>query len=262
MSEAATAVVSGRVLQVRLTAPERANALDLDSVGSLYKALDGFGPGIGALSLLHDGPNFCVGGDVSGFRDATDPEAYLFELAEAAHRCIRVLAQAPAPVVIGARGWAAGAGMAILLTADVLVLGESARMRVAYPAIGITPDCGLSWNLPRIVGRARAREILMTNRPVDAAEALAIGIAAHVVPDEAVESTVDRIAAELSQGPTQAYGNIRGLLSDGESRTLDEHLDFEARSIARSAVTAQGAEGIRAFLEKRRPVFHPDGPSQ
>jgi 2-(1,2-epoxy-1,2-dihydrophenyl)acetyl-CoA isomerase len=262
MTEAAAATVSARVLQVRLTAPERSNSLDLDGTAALAKALDQFGPGIGALTLLHDGTNFCVGGDVRGFRDAADPEQYILELADSAHRCVRLLVTAPVPVVVGARGWAAGAGMALLLTADILVLGESARMRVAYPAIGITPDCGLSWHLPRIVGQARARDILLTNRVVDATEALAIGIAARVVPDEAVEATVQQVAAELAAGPTEAYCNIRRLLSESASRPLDEHLDFEARSISRSAGTPHGSEGIRAFLEKRVPIFHPDGPSQ
>jgi 2-(1,2-epoxy-1,2-dihydrophenyl)acetyl-CoA isomerase len=262
MTEAATATVCGRVLQVRLTAPERSNSLDLAAAECLAKALGQVGPGVGALSLLHDGANFCVGGDVRGFRDADDPEGYILDLAESAHRCIRLLTQARVPVVLGARGWAAGAGMALLLTPDVLVLGHSARMRVAYPAIGITPDCGLSWHLPRIVGHARARDILLTNRVIDAAEALAIGIAARVVADDAVEETVRRIAAELADGPTEADRNIRTLLADSASRTLDAHLDVEARCISRSAGTPQGTEGIRAFLAKRPPVFHPDGSSE
>jgi 2-(1,2-epoxy-1,2-dihydrophenyl)acetyl-CoA isomerase len=257
MTEAAGAIVSGRVLQVRLTAPERSNSLDLDATECLAKELDQFGPGIGALSLLHDGANFCVGGDVRGFAGAADREQYVLDLAESAHRCIRLLVEAPVPVVIGARGWAAGAGMAMLLTPDILVIGESTRMRVAYPGIGITPDCGLSWHLPRVVGQARAREILLTNRVVDAAEALAIGIASRVVPDEAVESTVNQIAAELADGPTEAYRNIRRLLADSTTHRLDEHLALEARTISRSSVTPQGAEGISAFLEKRPPRYHP-----
>ncbi len=233
----------GRVLQVRLHGAGAVELLDLDGTAVLAKALDQFGPGVGALSLLHDGPNFCVGGDVRGFRDAADPERYILELADSAHRCVRLLVTAPVPVVIGARGWAAGAGMALLLTADVLVLGESARMRVAYPAIGITPDCGLSWHLPRIVGQARARDILLTNRVVDAAEALSIGIAARVVPDEAVEATVAQVAAELATGPTEAYGNIRRLLADSATRALDEHLEFEARSISPQRGDAPGRRG-------------------
>jgi 2-(1,2-epoxy-1,2-dihydrophenyl)acetyl-CoA isomerase len=262
MSEAASATVAGRVLQVRLVAPERSNSLDLDGTAAFAKALDQVGPGIGAISVLHDGANFCVGGDVRGFRDAVDPEKYLFDLDESAHVCIRLLTRADVPVVLGARGWAAGAGMALLLTPDILVLGESARMRVAYPAIGITPDCGTTWHLPRIVGAARAREILLTNRVVDAAEALAIGIASRVVPDDEVEPTVNQIAAELASGPTEAYRKIRRLLAESPRLTLDEQLNAEAFAISRSAGTPQGSEGIRAFLDKRPPVFHPDEPSE
>ncbi|MGQ0844182.1 MAG: enoyl-CoA hydratase/isomerase family protein [Sporichthyaceae bacterium] len=255
MSEAATASVTGRVLDVRLTAPERGNAFDLDSAATLAKALQ-VGDGIGALALTHDGPNFCVGGDVRGFSDATDPEAYLLALANAAHECVLALTNAGVPVVVGARGWAAGAGMALLLTADIVVLGESARMRVAYPAIGITPDCGMTWNLPRVVGQARAREILLTNRAVDAQEALRIGIASHVVPDGEVEDVVAQIAAGLAMGPTQAYRGIRRLLDEGADRPFAEHLEFEARSIAAAGASREGSEGIGAFLEKRPADFH------
>ncbi|MGQ0466065.1 MAG: enoyl-CoA hydratase/isomerase family protein [Sporichthyaceae bacterium] len=255
MTDAATAIRRGRVLEVRLSAPERGNSIDLESAAGLAKALV-VGPDVGALALTHDGPNFCVGGDVRGFAAATDPEEYLLDLANAAHVCVRALAHAGVPVVIGARGWAAGAGMALLLTADILVLGESAKMRVAYPGIGITPDCGMTWHLPRVVGQARARDILLTNRAVDAREALAIGIAGRVVPDEEVDATVAEIAAGLADGPTQAYRGIRRLLDDGLDRTLDEHLDFEARSIAAAGASPEGSEGIRAFLEKRPARYH------
>lgn len=255
MTDAAIATRNGRVLEVRLSAPERGNAIDLESAARLAKVL-AVGPEIGALALTHDGPNFCVGGDVRGFAAATDPEAYLLDLANAAHECVRALTTAGVPVVIGARGWAAGAGMALLLTADILVLGESAKMRVAYPGIGITPDCGMTWNLPRIVGQARARDILLTNRAVDAQEALAIGIAGRVVPDDEVDATVAEIAAGLANGPTQAYRGIRRLLDDGLARPLEEHLEYEARSIAAAGASPEGSEGIRAFLEKRPAKYH------
>ncbi len=255
MTEAATSSVTGRVHNVRLTAGDRGNPIDLTSAASLAEALK-ISDGIGAMTLTHDGPNFCVGGDVHGFAGATDPGAYVLELANAAHTCVRAITEAGVPVVMGARGWAAGAGMALLLTADILVLGESAKMRVAYPGIGITPDCGMTWNLPRAVGRARAREILLTNRAVDATEALAIGIAAHVVPDDEVDDVVNQIASGLASGPTEAYRGIRRLLDDGADRPLTEHLDVEATSIGCAAGSAEGSEGIRAFLEKRPPRYH------
>lgn len=255
MTDAATATVTGRVRNVRLTRPDDGNAIDLDAARGLAKLLE-VGTGVGALTLTHDGPNFCLGGDVRGFGAATDAGAYVLELANAAHDCVKALAHAEVPVVIGARGWAAGAGMALLLNGDILVLGESAKMRVAYPGIGLTPDCGMTWNLPRIVGRTRAREILLTNRAVDAAEALAIGLATHVVPDEEVDDVVAQIAAGLADGPTAAYRGILRLLDEGGDRPLDEHLDFEARAIGAAAGSAEGSEGIRAFLEKRRANYH------
>lgn len=255
MTEAATATVTGRVRAVRLTGADRGNSIDVESALFLAKTLE-VGPGIGALALTHDGPNFCLGGDVGGFAAATDPQGYVLELAHAAHDCVRALVGAEVPVVIGARGWAAGAGMALLLTGDIVILGESCRMRVAYPGIGITPDCGMTWHLPRVVGQARARDILLTNRVIDAPEALAIGIASRVVPDDEVEATVAGIAQELAQGPTDAYRGTRRLLDDAVHRGLGEHLDAEAASIAASAAGPEGQEGIAAFLGKRTPNYH------
>ena len=255
MTEAVRTDDHGAVLRVTLARPRQANALDLEIGAGLEAAFKRIGPDTGAVLLLADGPNFCVGGNVAGFAAATDLPAHIRLLADSIHAQIEVLHGSGVPLVVGVRGWAAGAGMSLALLADVLVLGASARLRPGYAGIGITPDCGLTWTLPRAVGAARARDILLTNRPVDAAEALAIGIAARVVPDEEVDATAAAVAAELAAGPTPALAATRRLVEDAATRGLVEHLDAEAASIAAHAGLPHGREGIAAFVAKRPARF-------
>jgi 2-(1,2-epoxy-1,2-dihydrophenyl)acetyl-CoA isomerase len=126
-------------------------------------------------------------------------------------------------------------------------------LRPAYPAIGLTPDGGLSWTLPRAVGAARARYILLTDRVLDADEALALGLVALVVPDDEVAAEADGLAQRLADGPTRALGRTKRLVrADGG---LDAHLDAEADAIAESVVDPEGREGVAAFRERRVPRF-------
>jgi 2-(1,2-epoxy-1,2-dihydrophenyl)acetyl-CoA isomerase len=245
----------GGVLRITFARPERANALAPETGQDLAKAIGGIGPGTRCVLLLADGPNFCVGGDVSGFAAAADVGEHVRALADSIHAILVSLHATGLPVVVGARGWAAGAGMSLVLLGDVVVLGESARLRPGYGGIGITPDCGMTWTLPRAVGAARARDILFTNRAVGAQEALAIGIASRVVPDDDVDATAAAVAAELAAAATGALRATRDLLEAGASRGFAEHLDAEAASIAARAASAEGREGIAAFVAKRPPRF-------
>ena len=137
-------------------------------------------------------------------------------LAGELHELVRALVEVPVPVVAAVRGWAAGAGMSLVVAADVAVAGVSTRLRPAYPAIGLSPDGGLTWTLPRAVGAARARHILLTDRVLDADEALALGLVATVVPDDEVVEQALALAQRLADGPTRALGRTKRLLrADG-----------------------------------------------
>jgi hypothetical protein len=149
------------------------------------------------------------------------------------------------------QGWAAGGGLSLALLGDVLILGRSARVRSAYTAIGLTPDGGMSWTLPRAVGVSRARDLILTNHAVSAAEAEAMGLASRVVDDQELRVTVDSLAAELADGATDALGAARDLVHGGLSRGFAEQREEEGRSIAARADSAQGREGVRAFIERR-----------
>ena len=176
-------------------------------------------------------------------------------LAGALHDLVRALAEVPVPVVAAVRGWAAGAGMSLALAADVAVAGVSTRLRPAYPAIGLSPDGGLTWTLPRTVGPARARHILLTDRVIAADEALALGLVAVVVADDDVAAEAQALAQRLADGPVRALGRTKQLLRAGADRDLGEQLDGEAHAIAESVADAEGQEGIAAFRERRTPEF-------
>jgi 2-(1,2-epoxy-1,2-dihydrophenyl)acetyl-CoA isomerase len=247
--------VQGRVLRCVLSTVARGSSLDFDAAREVRAALRDLEPDVGAVLLVGDGPNFCTGGDVKAFATATDLEKTVRELAGELHDLVRAFAEVPVPVVAAVHGWAAGAGMSLVLAADVAVAGTSTRLRPAYPAIGLTPDGGLTWTLPRAVGAIRARHILLTDRVLSADEALALGLVASVVADDVVEAEALSLAEGLAEGPAGALGRIKRLLREGAARDLDGQLDAEAAAIAESAAGDEGREGVAAFFDRRAPRF-------
>ena len=247
---------AGRLLTITLDRPGQANALDMTTACQLRDAVRLIDDGVGCVLLRAEGANFCVGGDVRAFAAAPEPGKFLGELASVVHDAVLALAGGPSPVVAAVNGWAAGAGMSLAACADITIAAESARFRSAYSAIGLSPDCGLTWMLPRLVGRARAADLMLTNRPVGAAEAAAIGLAARVVADDSLRADAQAVAAELASGPTAAFERIRKLLDASDRSTLADQLDAEAASIAACADHPEGRAGVAAFTAGRRPVFH------
>ncbi len=247
----------GRVLRCVISAAERGSTLDHEGMLQALAAIRDPGPGTGAIVLAGAGANFCTGGDVGAFAAAGGDAGTAVEaMAGEFHVFARALAACPVPVIAAVHGWAAGAGMSIVCLSDIAVAGTSARFRPGYPGIGFSPDGGMSWTLPRLVGAARARHILLTDRVLDAAQALAVGLVAVVVPDDQLAAEAEQLAGRLASGPTAALGRIKRLIRDGESRDLDGSLDAEAIAIAASAAGAEGREGVRAFRERRPPRFH------
>jgi 2-(1,2-epoxy-1,2-dihydrophenyl)acetyl-CoA isomerase len=242
------------VLVVTMNDPARRNALSLDLTAALSSAF-GDHADVGAIVLLAEGPHFCVGGDVSAFAAAEDTGDYVARLARSFHEVVRAMRAAPAPVIAGVRGWAAGAGMSMVLAADVVVAGQSANLRPAYTRIGLTPDGGMTWTLPRMVGQRLARSILFGNQVLTAQTALEIGIVDDVVADDVVDRQAIAFARRLTDGPTAALSGIKRLLLEGAQRSFDEQLEAEAASIASCAAGPEGQEGVTAFAERRPPDF-------
>jgi 2-(1,2-epoxy-1,2-dihydrophenyl)acetyl-CoA isomerase len=247
---------AGRLLTITLDRPAQANALDMSTALQLRDAVRLIDDGVGCVLLRAQGANFCVGGDIRAFAAAPEPGTFLGELASVVHEAVLGLAAAAAPLVAAVNGWAAGAGMSLAACADITVAAESARFRSAYSAIGLSPDCGLTWMLPRKVGRARAADLMLTNRPVGAAEAASIGLVARVVPDDGLAAQAQALALELASGPTAVFGRIRQLLDASGASTLAEQLDAEAAAIAACADHPEGRSGVAAFTAGRTPVFY------
>ena len=245
----------GDVWRVTLDSPATGNAVDPAMAAALGAALRARPPQTRAVLLLAEGERFCVGGDVRGFAAAEDPGAGVGRLAADWHEVVRALLAAPVPVVAGVHGAVAGAGVGLLGACDVVVCARSTRIRPAYGAIGFSPDGGTSWTLAHALGPARALDLTLTDGALDAAEAQACGLVARVVADGDLRDTAVALARTLAAGPVRAMVRTRALVRGAVVRTLDEHLDAEARLIAESAADPEGREGVRAFVEKRRPDF-------
>lgn len=243
------------VLTITISTADRGCSFDPEGALEGVRALEHYGAQVGSILLRGTGTNFCAGGDVHAFAAAPARGAYLTELAGVLHSLVRALDAARVPVIAGVQGWAAGAGMSLACLADIALGGPSTKLRPAYPSIGLTPDAGISWTLPRIVGLGRAREILITDATVSADEAARIGILSRLVDDDLVQSEALRLARSIAVGPKSAYTGIKTLLAQSHSSSLDDQLDAEAAAIAAAADSPVGREGVDAFVAKRRADF-------
>jgi 2-(1,2-epoxy-1,2-dihydrophenyl)acetyl-CoA isomerase len=248
----------GAVAEVRLCRGERGNAIDLATAEGLRTAAGACADDrVRAVLLAADGRSFCVGGDLGEFA-ALPPDRlgpHLRAVTAALHDALRMLAGGRAPVVVAVQGAVAGAGMGLVCSADISVVAEDASFVPAYPAIGFTPDAGLSWLLPRLVGRARALELLLLNRRLTATEALALGLVTRVVPADRVERTARELAGRLAAGPVDALAAARRLVAGGLEGSWSAQLDAESAAIAAAATSAEGLEGLAAFTQKRAPDY-------
>ncbi|WP_313803660.1 enoyl-CoA hydratase/isomerase family protein [Sphingobium sp.] len=253
-----TLELAGGVAWLTLARPERRNAIGPEVARALRDMADRCADDarVRCVVLTGSGRFFSVGGDVDLFAKAgDDAEATVLDLANSFHAGIHRLATMAKPLVTAINGPAAGAGFSLAILGDIAIACASAHFTSAYSALGLTPDGGASWWLPRLVGLRRAQEIMLTNRRIEAQEAAAIGLVTRVVPDETLIDTTREIARSLAAGPTTAIGRCRSLLLASTTQDLATQLDDESRWIASSASGAEGREGIAAFLAKRPPNF-------
>jgi 2-(1,2-epoxy-1,2-dihydrophenyl)acetyl-CoA isomerase len=199
---------------------------------------------------------FCAGGDLSLFGDAGERiSGVLSELAGTLHTAVTRLARMQKPLLALVNGPAAGAGLSLCMLGDVVLAARSAHFTCAYTGVGLTPDGGMTWMLPRLVGVRKAQEMLLTNRRIDAGEAEQIGLITRVVDDESLADEGAKIAATLAQSATRALGATRSLILESFDSSFETHLEHEARTIAAAGKDAESVEGIAAFVAKRPPTF-------
>lgn len=253
--------VKDAVAWIRLNRPERLNAmteqLAREAVAALGVARED--PGIRCVVVTGEGRGFCAGQDLTEFRGELERGAPTRDIAEhlrrGYNRLVTALVELPKPVVAGVNGVAAGAGLSLALACDVRIASDAATFTQAFVKVGLVPDSGGNWLLPRAVGFAKALELSITGDRIDAAEALRVGLVNRVVPADRFPEELASYAGNLASLPTRAIGATKRLLTEAAASTLAEVLEREAVAQAQQAGTEDFLEGVRAFIEKRPPRF-------
>jgi len=244
---------------ITLNRPDALNSLDTATKEALRDAVtEAAGDdAVRCVLLTGTGRAFCVGQDLKehvGLLQAGDGTLWQ-TVPEHYNPIALALSTMPKPVVAAVNGVAAGAGAAFAMAADVRLVAESAGFNLAFAGIALSCDSGSSWWLPRLVGTAKAKELLLLPRTVRAQEALSLGLATQVVPDDELAGRARDLAASLAAGPTAAYAAIRRAVAFSATHGLEESLANEADLMARTGGTSDHGEAVAAFLEKRPPVF-------
>jgi 2-(1,2-epoxy-1,2-dihydrophenyl)acetyl-CoA isomerase len=247
----------GRLRILTLNRPERMNALDPDLHHRLQDAVleAAADQQIGALLLTGAGRGFCAGGDVrrkaSGEPESVEMRADVIRSHGATVKALSGMAK---PTIALINGAAAGSGLALALACDVRIALRSAVLRTAYAGVGLSGDLGITYFLTRIVGSARAAELMLLNERIDSARALDLGLVSRIVEDPDLETALD-VGRALASGPTTAYRYMKQNLQSAVHATLDDVIEREAYNTARVVRTQDVAEATAAFREKRAPTF-------
>jgi 2-(1,2-epoxy-1,2-dihydrophenyl)acetyl-CoA isomerase len=249
----------GAVVTVTLNRPEARNALDLVMRRELVTALDDIeaDPSARVLVLTGAGGHFCAGGDVKSMQSgqATQTPAGGRARVVALNRLVLRLVDFPRPVIAMVDGFAVGAGCNLALCCDLIVASDRAKFGEVFARIGLVPDGGGSWLVSRMVGLARAKELIFTAEIIEAAEAARIGLVNRVVPARELAATTRALAARIAQGPPAALAMAKHMVNRAASTDLATALDVEAFSQAIASTSAEHREGLAAFFEKRPPKF-------
>ncbi len=256
MTDGLRVEIDGPVATVTLDRPAALNALTVPMKLALREALERIATdrSVRAVILTGEGRAFCAGQDLAE-REQPDAAPLDVEVRERYNPIIRALRSMDQPVIAAVNGVAAGAGASLAFACDIRIAAEGARFVLAFGRIGLVPDSGATWFLPRLVGPARAAEMAMVGDPVDAADALRIGLVSKVVPAEALLAEARATADKIAASAPRAVALTKHAMDRSWSLDLDETLDEEARLQGEAGATADHAEGLAAFREKRPPRF-------
>ncbi len=253
--------VTGDILQVRIDRPARKNALDVAAVARMVDALEqaAVDESLRAVVLRGTGDDFCTGADwvASNAADASRPRVGSIQRRTPlqAHRLIELLVEVQLPVVCAVQGWAAGLGCQLALAADFAVAADSSRFWQPYLNRGFSPDSGATWLLPRLVGVARAKDLLVLGRELSGREAAEWGLIHRAVPDDELDAAVDELVARLAGMATVALGLTKRCIHRALESSLAMAMEAEANALELSARTSDFKEGLAAFREARNPRF-------
>jgi 2-(1,2-epoxy-1,2-dihydrophenyl)acetyl-CoA isomerase len=242
---------------ITLNRPDRLNAFNTDMHGQLLAALNDIAADqdCRAVLLTGAGRGFCAGQDLSDRMQADGPVDLGATLESTYNPLVRRIRSLRKPVVCAVNGVAAGAGANIALACDIVIAARSAKFIQAFVKIGLVPDSGGTFFLPRLIGDARARALAMLGEPIGAEQAQAWGLIWKAVDDNDLSAEAARLAVHLATQPTEGIALIKEALNASAANTLDQQLDLERDLQRRAGHTPDYAEGVRAFMEKRPPRF-------
>ena len=250
----------GAVAVITLNRPDALNALTSE-VGQEFKAAvkELSERGARAVIITGAGRAFCAGGDLREMQKIAERDgrvdAFFDEPLRLLNDCILLIRQTPLPFIAAVNGAASGGGCNFALACDLVIAGESARFNQAFIKIGLSPDCGGTFILPRLVGWKRASELMMTGKLTNAAAALEMGMINSVVPDDQLMAHAMAMAEQLAGAPTAAIGRIKELLEASATNDYGAQLELERKAQLQSGQTKDFKEGVAAFIEKRPPKF-------
>lgn len=249
----------GAVGLITLNRPAQLNALTIQVAHEFRSAFsEARETGARAIILTGAGRAFCAGGDVREMQRMAEEGnvgAFFEEPLKLLHECVILIRRTPLPVIAAVNGVASGGGCNLALACDLVIAAESARFNQAFIKIGLTPDCGGTYLLPRLVGLHRAAELMMTGDMVDAEMAFKMGMINRVVSDDALMNEALAMAEKLAQAPTASIGRIKWLLDSSATNDFAAQLELEHKAQVQSGQSQDFKEGVAAFLEKRPPKF-------
>ena len=246
----------GGIARLTLNRPDRLNSFTVEMHEEVADALSSLGDAR-VLVLTGAGRGFCAGQDLND--RAVAPGGAAVDLGESVEKrynpLIRTLTSLPLPVIARVNGVAAGAGANIALACDMVIAAHSAKFIQSFASIGLIPDSGGTWVLPRLVGQARALGLALTAEPLPAEKAAEWGLIWKAVPDDQLDAEVDALAGRFATAPTQGLAAIKRMVRGSWGRSLDEELDLQRDTMRELGMTEDYREGVAAFMEKRQPRF-------
>jgi 2-(1,2-epoxy-1,2-dihydrophenyl)acetyl-CoA isomerase len=252
--------LSDGVGTITLNRPEGMNGLNLATKEALLEAVTGAASddAVRCVVLTGTGRAFCVGQDLKEhveLLNSGSTDALFTTVKKHYNPIVTALAEMPKPVIAALNGVAAGAGASLAFACDLRIMAASAGFNLAFPGVALSCDTGASWTLPRLVGRAKAIELLYFPSTIPAADALELGLATKVVPDEELTTEVTALATKLAAGPTLSYASIRQSVNYSSSHDFASSLAFEGEKMNFTGASADHRRAVDAFLAKEKPVF-------
>ncbi|MGE2733321.1 enoyl-CoA hydratase/isomerase family protein [Mycolicibacterium vaccae] len=247
---------TGAIARITLNRPDAANGMngtmtrELADVAAQCDNAD-----TKVVVITGAGRFFCAGGDLKDFSTAPSRGSHVKGVADDLHRAISTFARMDAVVITAVNGTAAGAGFSLAVTGDLVLAADTASFTMAYTRVGLSPDGSASYFLPRLIGITKTKELMLTNRTLSAQEAADWGLVTEVVAADALAARADELAQQMAATSAGSNGGVKALLLDTFGNGLEQQMELESRLIARRADSADGREGVDAFLAKRKAEF-------